>query len=103
MQPYIWPYRWPLAIGLILLIDTLQGTLKTVEDVERALPVPVLGGLSHLETIEERSRQVSGRRRASMVAAALLLCGVVVVTVYYVAPERLPPFARDLLTMVLGD
>ncbi|MEC7585089.1 MAG: hypothetical protein VYE77_12290 [Planctomycetota bacterium] len=92
-----------VAIGLILLIDMLQGTLKTVEDAERALPVPVLGGISYLETEEQRTKAATGRRRASIVAAAFLFCGVVVVTVYYVAPDRLPPFARDLLTMVLGD
>lgn len=92
-----------VAIGLILLIDMLQGTLKTVEDAERALPVPVLGGISYLETDEQRTKAATGRRRASIVAAAFLFCGVVVVTVYYVAPDRLPPFARDLLTMVLGD
>lgn len=92
-----------LAIGLILLVDSLQGTLKTVDDVERALPVPVLGTIGHMDTDEERVRTVAGRRRASLVAGAVLFCGVVVVTVYHVAPERLPPFARDLLMMVLGD
>jgi len=92
-----------IAIGLILLVDVLQGTLKTVEDAERALPVPVLGGISYLETDEQRVKAASGRRRASIVAAAVLCCGVVVVTMYYVAPESLPPFARELLTMVLGD
>lgn len=91
-----------IAIGLILLLDMLQGTLKTVDDVERSLPVPMLGGVSHLETEEERTRAVSGRRRASLVAGVLLLGAVVVVTTYYVAPHRLPPFARDLLSIVLG-
>ncbi len=91
------------AIGLILVLDMLQGTIKTLDDAERALPVPVLGGVSYIETEEQRAEAVSGRRRKAMTAAALLFCGVVVVTVYYVAPERLPPFARDLLTQVLGD
>ena len=91
-----------VAIGLILLIDVMQGTLKTVDDVERALPVPVLGAVSHLETEEQRRRQSQGRRRASLVAGLFLLGAVVVITTYYWAPHRLPPFARDLLSLVLG-
>lgn len=90
------------AILLILLIDLLRGTLKTVDDVERALPVPMLGAVSFLETDEERRRTTSRRRRASLVASAVLLGAVVLVTTYYVAPHRLPPFARDLLSIVLG-
>ena len=92
-----------IAIGLILLLDVLQGTIKTLDDAERALPVPVLGGMSYIETEEQRAQTVSGRRRTVIAAAALLFSGVVVVTVYYVAPERLPPFARELLAMVLGN
>jgi capsular polysaccharide biosynthesis protein len=90
------------AVGLILLLDVLQGTFKTAEDVERALPVPVLGGMSHLETEDERRRVAAGRRRAVVTAATLVGLVVVVVTIYYVDPLRLPPFARDLLSMVLG-
>jgi capsular polysaccharide biosynthesis protein len=90
------------AVALILLLDTLRGTLKTVDDIERALPVPVLGGLSHLETDEQRLRATASRRRTSLVAGLFLAGAVVVVTTYYVAPHRLPPFARDLLSMVLG-
>lgn len=90
------------AIVLILLLDLLRGTLKTVDDVERALPVPMLGAVSFLETDEERRRTTTRRRRASLVASAVLLGAVVLVTTYYVAPHRLPPFARDLLSIVLG-
>ena len=39
---------------------------------------------------------------ASLTAAAFVFFLVVVVTIYYVDPLRLPPFARDLLSMVLG-
>lgn len=90
------------AVVLILLLDMVQGTFKTVEDVERGLPVPVLGSVSHLETAEQRRKVVVGRRRASVFAGAVVLLVVVVVTVYYVDPTRLPPFARDLLAIVLG-
>lgn len=90
------------AIVLILLLDVIRGTLKTVEDVERALPVPMLGAVSYLETQEERARTVSSRRRTSLVAGIILLSAVVLVTTYYVAPHRLPPFALNLLSLVLG-
>ena len=87
---------------LILLLDVLRGTLKTVDDVERALSVPMLGAVSHLETLEERAKTVSRRRRSSLVAGAILMSAVVLVTTYYVAPHRLPPFALNLLSIVLG-
>ncbi len=90
------------AIGLILLLDVLQATFKTVDEVERGLPVPVLGGMSHLETDAERVQVQRGRRRASMVAAAMLFLAVSVVLVYYLDPTRLPSAARDLLSLLLG-
>ncbi|MGE3175630.1 MAG: hypothetical protein AB7O97_23610 [Planctomycetota bacterium] len=90
------------AVALILILDVIRGTLKTVDDVERALPVPMLGGVSYLETQEERARASRTRRRASLVAGLILVGAVVVVTTYYVAPHRLPPFARNLLSIVLG-
>jgi hypothetical protein len=37
-----------------------------------------------------------------LLAGGILFGLVVVVTTYYVAPHRLPPFARDLLAIVLG-
>lgn len=92
-----------VAIGLILLIDVLQGTYKTIDDVERGLSLPVLGGMSHLETVENKARVRSGRRRASLLAGAFVVLMSTVVTWYYVAPTSLPPVVRDLLAMVLGQ
>lgn len=91
------------AIGLILAIDLLQGTYKTVDDVERGLAVPVLGGMSHLETEEQRARVSGSRKRASLLAGSFVVLTVVVVTWYYREPTSLPPFVRDLLGMVLGQ
>lgn len=91
-----------VAIGLILLLDLLQGSFKTVDDVERGLPVPVLGGISHLETDEERRRAGRGRLRAAVAAFAFVGLVVVVVTIYYWDPTRLPPVVRDLLALLLG-
>jgi capsular polysaccharide biosynthesis protein len=90
------------AIGLILLIDLLQGSFKTTEDVERGLAVPVLGGVSYLETEEQRKATVQGRQRASLVAFAAVAMVVIVVTIYYVDPTRLPTFVRDGLAVLLG-
>lgn len=90
------------AISLILLLDLLQGTFKTVDDVERGLPVPVLGGMSHLETEVERVDAGRRRRRVSLVSAAFVALVVAVVTIFYVDPTRLPPVVRDLLALLLG-
>lgn len=90
------------AILLILVLDMLRGTFKTVDDAQRELPVPMLGGVSYLETDEQRIQTASGRRRASLLAGSILFGMVVVVTTYYVAPHRLPPFAREVLAIVLG-
>ena len=90
------------AIGLILLLDLLQGSFKTVDDVERGLPVPVLGGVSHLETDVERQQASRGRRRITLVTAAFVVLISAVVLLFYWDPTRLPPFVRDLLALVLG-
>lgn len=90
------------AIGLILLLDVLQGSYKTIEDVERGLPVPVLGGVSHLETEAERRQSVSVRRRASLVVTAFVVLVTAIVLLYYWDSTRLPPLVRDLLALLLG-
>lgn len=91
------------AIALILLFDMLQGSYKTLEDVERGLGVPVLGGVSHLETERERQVAVRSRRRATFVAAAAVLLVTIVVGVYYIDPTRLPPAVRDILSLILDQ
>jgi len=91
-----------VATMLVLLLDILQGSFKTVDDVERGLPVPVLGGMSHLETEEERQGLQRGRRRVTLVAAAFVILTSGVVLVFYYDPTRLPPFVRELLDLVLG-
>jgi hypothetical protein len=91
------------AIALILLIDFAQSTFKTIDDVERGLSVPVLGAMAHLEPEEQRLENTSRRRRAVLVAGAFLVLLVTSVTIYYVDPSRLPPFARDLFDLLLGE
>jgi hypothetical protein len=91
-----------VAIGLILLLDLLQGTFKTIEDVERAVTVPVLGGMSHLETDADRQVSARRRRRVSVTAGAFVTLCVAIVIIFYVDPTRLPPIVRDLLALLLG-
>tara|TARA_R110002072_G_scaffold87129_8_gene196744 strand:+ start:4927 stop:6540 length:1614 start_codon:yes stop_codon:yes gene_type:complete len=91
------------AIALILLFDFLQGSFKTIEDVERGLGVPVLGGVSHLETEMERHDASRSRRRISLVAAAALLMVTAIVTVFYLDPNRLPAVVRNILNVLLVD
>ncbi|MGK0299524.1 MAG: capsular polysaccharide biosynthesis protein [Planctomycetota bacterium] len=91
------------AIALILLFDFLQGSYKTIEDVERGLTVPVLGGVSYLETEVERQVASRSRRRISLVAAAALLMVTAIVTVFYLDPNRLPEVVRNILNVLLVD
>ena len=91
-----------LAVALILLLDVLQGAWKTIEDVEDGMPVPVLGGISHIETEEERQRALRTRRRTTVTAAALVCVCVALVLLFYADPTRLPPVVRDLLALLLG-
>lgn len=92
-----------LAIGLVLLIDVLQTTYKTVSDVSRGLSVPVLGSMSHMLTIEQARETHARRTRASLVAGAFLVLMISLVTIYYVAPTRLPIMVRDVLGLILGS
>ena len=91
-----------LAIGLILAFDLVQGSFKTIEDVERGLPVPVLGGVSHLETQDEREHAVKSRRRVAIVSGSAVALLTVVVSIFYFDSTLLPPVVRDLLAMILG-
>ncbi|MEM7201839.1 MAG: hypothetical protein AAF628_16350 [Planctomycetota bacterium] len=91
------------AIGLVLLIDILQSTYKTLSDVERELPVPVLGGLSFMTTDEDRREQTVRRARFGVAAGVFLVLMLSVITLYYVDPTSLPPVVRDTLELLLGS
>ncbi len=90
------------AIGLILAFDVLQGSFKTVEDVERGVPVPVLGGVAHLETVEERQQAARGRRRVAVASGLAVAMITVVVSIFYIDATLLPPVVSDILAMLLG-
>jgi uncharacterized protein involved in exopolysaccharide biosynthesis len=90
------------AVVLVLLLDMLRSTFKTMDDVERGLAVPVLGSLAHMETREEQHEAQRKRARASLVAASFLTLIAAVVTIYYVAPARLPGVVSKALDYILG-
>lgn len=91
------------AIGLILMLDFLQTSFKSVDDVERALTVPVLGTMAHLETFEQRQKTTSSRRRLSLAAGIFLFLGLSVVTIYFLAPTKLPQAVTNALDVLLGQ
>ncbi len=91
-----------VAIALVLLLDLLRATYKTVADVEIGLALPVLGSLSHMETDVERRRLHARRVRLTIVSAVLLTLLVCVVTIYYVRPTSLPEVVQKALSLLLG-
>ncbi len=91
-----------IAIALVLLLDTLRSTFKTLDDVERGLAVPVLGAMAHLQTADDRIVISKTRRRVSVACGAFVFLSVSLVTVYYVAPWRLPDIVHQALHLLLG-
>lgn len=91
-----------VAIALVLLIDFLQMSFKSVADVESGLGLPVLGTMTFLETDEESASTRDRRARLTIFAVVFLVLLFTVVTLYYVMPTSLPPFVVNLLEDVLG-
>lgn len=90
------------AIGLVLLIDIMQTTFKTQQDVERLLAIPLLGGMSHLLTDDRRRRVYARRTKTGLVAGVFLVLMISLITIYYVDATSLPPMVRDTLGLILG-
>ncbi|MEE2888585.1 MAG: hypothetical protein VX951_14230, partial [Planctomycetota bacterium] len=90
------------AIGLVILIDFLQMTFKSVGDVESALGLPVLGSLSYLETEAEIFEARDRRAKLALFAVIVLVLSLTVVTIYYITPTRLPSFVTEFLDLLLG-
>lgn len=92
-----------LAIALVLLIDFLQMSFKSVADVESGLGLPVLGTMSYLETNEEAVSTRGRRTRVTVFAVAFLVLLLTVVTIYYVSPTSLPEYVTDFLDLILKE
>ena len=90
------------AIGLVILIDFLQMTFKSVSDVESGLGLPVLGSLSYLETDAEIFEARDRRAKLTMMAVVVLVLVLTVVTIYYITPTRLPSVVTEFLDVLLG-
>jgi uncharacterized protein involved in exopolysaccharide biosynthesis len=90
------------AIGLVIVIDFLQMTFKTVGDVESGLGLPVLGSLSYLETETEVFESRDRRAKMALFAVVVLVLSLTVVTIYYITPTRLPSVVTEFLDILLG-
>lgn len=91
------------VVVLILLVDMLQSTFKTVGDVEHALAVPVLGTMAHMESDEARDEVARLRRRKTLVAGVLIALLIATIAVYYIDPTRLPVPVRQVLSLILTE
>jgi uncharacterized protein involved in exopolysaccharide biosynthesis len=89
-----------VSIGLIFLLDLLQATWKTFEDVERGLPVPALGGVAYLELAEDLARAKRLRIRVALISLTILALVIGIFVVWIVDPVRLPSWLRDLMDSV---
>lgn len=90
------------AIGLVIVIDFLQMTFKSVGDVESGLGLPVLGSLSYLETETEAFEARDRRAKMALFAVVVLVLSLTVVTIYYITPTRLPSVVTEFLDVLLG-
>jgi polysaccharide biosynthesis transport protein len=70
-----------LAAGALVLAEGLDGSFHSIEDLRAFSKVPVLAGVSHLETEGDRRRRM--RYRLIAVAALLILIVVVSLIAYY--------------------
>ncbi|HHI79683.1 MAG TPA: hypothetical protein ENK02_06855 [Planctomycetes bacterium] len=89
-----------VSIGLIFLLDLLQATWKTYEDVERGLPVPALGGVAHLDLAEDLARAKRLRVRVALISLTFLLLVIGIFVIWILDPVRLPSWLRDFMSSV---
>ena len=91
-----------VAVGFIVLIEVLRISFRSVEEAEAALPIPVLGACTYVET--EAEVREAGRRRlvASLAAAVVILSLATILVLYFVDPARLPLFAQKALDHIFG-
>ena len=90
------------AFVLLIVADFFQNTFKSVDEVQRGLPVPILGVGGFMES--EAERRLLRRRRIavslSSVAALVLVSGVV--GMYFWNKLQLPTFVASMLDKVFG-
>ena len=56
-----------MSIGLILILDYLDDTLKSKQELERVLPIPVLGDIpKHEKDFLKEENYVNSKRNAKI-------------------------------------
>ena len=73
-----------------------------MDDVERGLSLPVLGGMAYLQTREEQEKARAQRRKVALLSIAFLALSLTVIMNYYLAPTNLPRVVFQALDMLLG-
>ncbi len=91
-----------VAIGLILLLDLLQPTFKSLDEIGRALPVPVLGAVSHFELAEDRAAAAARRFKIMLLVGVALTFLGSIFALYFLDPVRLPEWVRGALDKVFA-
>jgi protein tyrosine kinase modulator len=92
-----------VAGALIVLLDFLQSSFKTIDEVHRGLPIPVLGGVSYIELPEEVESSRRFRIKVTIISTiALVLIGSLL-AIYFLDPVRLPSWVLNLLDGLMGS
>ena len=89
------------AIVSILVLDFLQPTWKSLDEVARGLGgLPALGGVAHLDLPEELEAAGQKRARIALTSSVVVLLLAAILTVYFLEPLRLPEPVRVVLDSV---
>jgi succinoglycan biosynthesis transport protein ExoP len=90
------------ALATIVLLDFLQPTWKSLDEVARGLRgLPALGGVAHLDLPEDIAAARRKRVRIAMAASIVFVLLGSIVAVYYWEPLRLPEAVRVVLDGIL--
>ncbi len=92
-----------VAGGLILLLDFLQSSFKTIDEVQRGLSIPVLGGISYVELAEEVAASRRFRLKVTLISMFAVAVVGTLLTIYFLDPVRLPGWFLNLLDGLMGS
>lgn len=92
-----------VAGALIVLLDFLQSSFKTIDEVQRGLPIPVLGGVSYIELPEEVESSRRFRIKVTIISSIVLVLVGGLLAIYFLDPVRLPTWVLNLLDGLMGS
>ena len=92
-----------VAGGLIVLLDFIQSSFKTIDEVQRGLPIPVLGGVSYLELPEEIEAGRRFRLKVTLVSLVAIILVGSLLAIYFLDPVRLPNWVLNVLDGLMGS